>query len=416
MADDEKAILEKRKKNLYLLFAIVSVILFFLIGRLYYIQIVMGKEYGSQGFNQWFKVIDSGTNRGIIYDRNMIPLTGMVKEDYLIIDRNTLDEETISLLEKVCDIEKEDLIKKANNSTYYLELKIENYDEEILENLISNSGIINIERKKRYMDSSIANHVIGYIDKDNMGESGLERFFNEELRENREYKLGAVVDAKGDIIPGYGYYYFENPKEKKNIVTTLDYKLQNIIEKIADEHKMKGSVVVLNRDGDILSMVSRPNFNQRDVSKHFDSKENELFNKAIQINYPPGSIFKIVVAAAALEDEELDLGNKFFCQGYEKLGENIIKCHKYDVGGHGELTFEEAFIESCNSVFIQIGQSLKGNSLIDMAKKLLENTTEKVRDIALKCGYTSSHSFARAFRKTVGMSPTEYREAFCGRS
>jgi len=368
----EKNIEAKRSKitRLKILFSITGLLLFALICRIYYIQIYKGEELSQRAVSQWFKITEKNDVRGEIYDRNMIPLTNTVKRDYIIV-KKPYEDELLYLLSQVSGLERNTLISYFNKSDN-IEVMIRNYNEEIIEELISKRGVSLIEREIRYYNSSIANHTIGYINKSrNEGEAGLEKYFNEELTKNREYKIGSIVDAKNEIIPGMGYIVFKNGKEKMNIVTTLDFKIQRIIEKQLDKNKYNGSIVVLDgSNGNILGMVSRPNFDQNNISAYLNSKEKELFNKAIQMTYPPGSIFKIIVAAVALENRIVDSQHRFYCNGFEDLYGNIIKCYSYDNGGHGELTFREGFVKSCNSVFIQVGRMVGGEELLKMAGRL----------------------------------------------
>ncbi len=120
--------------------------------------------------------------------------------------------------------------------------------------------------------------------------------------------------------------------------------------------------------GDILGMASRPNFNPEDIDEYLKGEDMALYNKAIQVAYPPGSLFKIVVLLTALE-ENMDFQNKlFYCKGYEEINDTVIKCN--NIHGHGYLGLNEAFSKSCNSAFIQLGRELGSNKIIDMARKL----------------------------------------------
>ncbi len=359
---EKNNIIEVTKQNinrLTTIFIIIGLMLFLLAGRIYYIQIINGEYLSEMAMNQWFKIIETIDQRGYILDRNNIPFTNTVKEDYLIIQSENIDDETMELLMKVTDYREENLQEAINNNEYEVMIPIKDYNSDILKQIVSNKYITIIEKTKRYNNYGIASHIIGYINKsNNTGESGLEKYFNSELTEGRYSKIGTVVDAKNKVLPGLGFITFDNNEEnKKNVVTTLDYKIQKIIENNIDENRYKGSIIVLDGlSGDILGMASRPNFDPENVSAHLESRDRELYNKGIQLTYPPGSIFKIIVAAAALEDNIIDLDHRFICNGFEDLNGTIIKCSSFDRGGHGELNFLEAFRYSCNSAFIQTGK------------------------------------------------------------
>lgn len=363
---------EKNIGRLTTIFIIIGIILFLLIGRIYYIQIINGKSLREMAMKQWFKTIETIEQRGYIFDRNKIPFTNTVKEDYLIIQTKDIDEGTIEALGRVTDYRIEDLREMISRMDDEIRLPIKNYNSDELKQVVSNRYITILEKVKRYNQYGIASHVIGYINKsNNSGESGLEKYFNSQLTEGRYSKIGVVVDAKNKVLPGMGYINLEsNEGRKKNIVTTLDYKVQDIIEKNMDKNNYNGSIVVLNGNkGDILGMVSRPNFDQENIGSHLNSRNRELYNKGIQITYPPGSIFKMIIAAVALEEDAIDEEHRFICEGFEDLSGTIIKCNAFDKGGHGKIDFQEAFSDSCNSAFIQMGKMVGGEKIIELASK-----------------------------------------------
>ncbi|SHJ49542.1 peptidoglycan D,D-transpeptidase FtsI family protein [Paramaledivibacter caminithermalis] len=361
-----------KKKRLLTVFSIIAIVLFMLTSRLLYIQIIKREEYSKKAFKQWFCIMETIVDRGIIYDRNGKSLTSNVKEKFLVLEPGfKLYDKDTENISKLTGTKREDIINMLSRGKK-IELLINNYNEKLIIEMLRNKGVAIIERTKRYTDNGIASHVIGYINKStNNGVSGLEKYFNKELVENREKRVGAITDAQNRIIPGFGYILIESDEDtNKNIITTLDREIQQICEEELDEKNYTGSVVVLDsRSGDILAMVSRPNFRQDDISSHLESDEKELYNKAVQISFPPGSVFKIIVAAALLENNTIDLNDKLICQGYEMLGVNMIKCNSYNRGGHGELSFEEAFALSCNSAFIKAAQMLGGEKLIEMADR-----------------------------------------------
>ncbi|WIF94507.1 peptidoglycan D,D-transpeptidase FtsI family protein [Caminicella sporogenes] len=365
--------LKKLRKRLTIMFMLVTVILICLIGRLCYIQIIKGNDLRQMAVKQWSETVSIVDKRGKIYDRNYIPLTSRVKEDYIIIHPSIkLNDKVLNLLSISTKLDVETLKKVLSKKDRYKKLLIKYYDIDILRELLS-MGIQTVEITKRYDGSRLASHVIGYIkESENAGMSGLEKYFDTELTKDRGIVISAVKDAKNRIIPGFGYAVYKgNDNKKENIVTTIDYNIQKISEKEFDKYNFDGSVVVLDsKSGDILAMVSRPNFDPDNVANYLNSNNMELYNKAVQISFPPGSIFKIIVAAAAIEKKLVDMQQNFYCKGYEKLGKDIIiKCHSYEKGGHGNLNLKQAFAASCNSVFIQIGQILGGEEILNMAKK-----------------------------------------------
>ncbi len=352
-----------------------TMFLFLLIGRLAYIQLIKGNDYYNIATKQWFKELPLITKRGNIYDRNGISFTSRHTTGFLILfpEYFLCNHENIKLISQITGLSIENIRDNKLTSNRPIKLEIKNHDFHLLKKAMAIRGIFPIDEESRYDKNSLAAHVIGYINKiDNRGAKGLEKMYDQELKGDQTYKIGAIVDAKKRIIPGLGYRVIGNSEKdnKKNIITTLDYNIQNIVENELDRLQVKGSVVVLDvKSGDILSMASRPDFDQNNVASYLNSHNRELYNRAIQISYPPGSIFKIIVTAAALENGIEDIDESFLCKGYEQIENLRIKCTSFDKGGHGEISLEDAFTVSCNSIFIQLGQKIGGKKIIETASK-----------------------------------------------
>jgi len=354
----------------------IMIIISLLIVRLAYIQLIKGDELSLKAANQWVKEIPIGAQRGMIFDRNMNPLTNKKRSNFLYILPEYFPKtlENILVISQITGISNDELYQNELIRSRPFTLKVENRSEELFKKALGIKGVFPIESEERYSADRLAAHVIGYINKiDNTGEKGLEKSFDEILKENQQYKVGVIVDAQKKMIPGLNYKIIEANKDslKYSIVTTLDSTIQKIAEEELDATGKNGSIIVLDaKNGEILAMASRPNYNPDNVADYLDSKNKELFNRAIQISYPPGSIFKIVVLAAVLEEGLVSVDEEFFCNGYEEFGDIKIKCSSYDKGGHGVINLQDAFSQSCNSVFIQLGKAVGGEKIIEMAEKM----------------------------------------------
>lgn len=217
---------------------------------------------------------------------------------------------------------------------------------------------------KRYSKDQYANHVIGYTDSGGSGISGIEKAFDSELSGGSMY-ADILLDARGEVIPNFRTVSADNENEG-NIKLTLDYHIQKICENVLDNTHITGSVVVLDVDSfDVLAMVSRPDFERGEIDKYISSNGTELLNRATA-PYNCGSIFKIVTAAAFLE--ERDDADKFLslCRGGFGIDNLYFGCHKEN--GHGLVSLEEAFAKSCNCAFYDMGVSLGGKTVCDYAK------------------------------------------------
>ncbi|NLM43578.1 MAG: penicillin-binding protein 2, partial [Clostridiales bacterium] len=161
----------------------------------------------------------------------------------------------------------------------------------------------------------------------------------------------------------------------------------NIVEKVMDDNDVNGAVVVMDiKTGDILAMASHPDYEQDNVKQYINSSGEELINKAIW-PYDLGSIFKIVVAASAIESGEIDLNKKYRCDGSIVVGNTTINCSTYDSHKDREITIDEAFALSCNTTFVKIGMELGANTVLDMARKLGLGEKQCFELIEEKAGY-----------------------------
>jgi len=323
--------------------------------------VIKSDEYKMAALKQRGKEVKLYPERGIIYDRNFIPLTNRDRVSTVYFtDESSLKE---YLRNYNTYIKEKD---KNNNRIKSIELEEEINEEELPK------GAYVYDKTLRYDKNNLLSHVIGYIKKsENKGESGIEKVFDEILRNKKLNSIFFEVDNKKRIIPGGGYAVVKDKKSSfpNSVQLTIDYHIQKVVENEMDSRKIKGAVIVADVEtGEIVAMASRPNFDQDNVNAYFNKDNMELYNKAIQVSYPPGSLFKIVVLLSALEEEPSIVNEIFYCKGYEKINDVIIKCNKEE--GHGYISLSEAFSKSCNSTFIQIGQRIGSEKIIDMAYKL----------------------------------------------
>lgn len=365
------------KKRLQILGLSFIMIYFLLLCRLFYIQVYMGKNYTERAVRQRMVYIPISTNRGIIYDRNMIPITDREVKKVIIAypafvhDKNA----AVQTISKACGIKTETVEKKMDGSQDAVEFICGIEQNEHLSLIDSGriKGVITVEKRLRYADSSIARHVIGYIGKkDKIGHMGVEKSMNSYLESVGSDSIAAVVDSSKNIIRGLGFRKVDAAKDGINysIKLTLDYHIQNIIEKALMDNDIQGSVVVMDiKNGDILGIASNPDFDQNNVDKYLKSSGNELINKSVW-QFDLGSVFKTVVAAAAIEGNFLGGAAKNKCEGYIDIGSNKIKCSTFKTHEDREIDMKEAFALSCNSYFIKLGTTVGAEKILSIAEKL----------------------------------------------
>ncbi len=348
-------------------FGLVTTLFCALLGiRLYYIQMVKSSFYSDLALRQRSNEISTNTKRGTIFDRNLLAMTNKESIRTLVVHKNLLkDNET--LFEEVLEntlLPQEELKELVNSNNFILQIPVEDDFK------IKHSNIYFVDIVQRYSSDNILSHVIGYINKsENSGESGLERVYDEYLNVGNEKSLVLEYDRSREIIINASEHVSkkDNPNNPSAIKLTIDSQIQEIVERIMDEEKVKGAVVVSEvESGKILAMASRPNFKQDEIYEYLNRSDMALYNKAIQVSYPPGSIFKLVVLITALESEMEFENREYVCNGYEEINGVKIKC----TGVHEILNLDEAFYKSCNSVFIQLSKELGGRAIIDTAKRL----------------------------------------------
>ena len=344
-----------------------------LAGRLAYIQLAGHEDLSAAAYAQQQIILEGADTRGTIYDRNGNPLAGQQQEYIYIIEADDFDGETMNALNEV---EAEEI--KGQKGQYRV-FASEDYSKETAERLIRNSDAYIIEAGRRYSDNQPAVHMIGYVNKDDSsGASGIELMYDEELSAF-EKTVSASADVKGTLLRGTGLTVSSAADEdefiKDGVVTTLDLSLQKKVEEILADCSKTGAVTVTDCDtGEILAAASTPVFEPMNVEQYMDSDDGELINKVTQGEYPPGSVFKIIVAAAALE-AGIDPDKVYSCSGSENVGERSVGCSTGGEAGHGSITFEDAFADSCNCAFIQIACETGTADILEMAERMgLGNT------------------------------------------
>jgi cell division protein FtsI/penicillin-binding protein 2 len=348
-----------------------------LLCRLFYIQVYMGKDYSEKAVRQRMVYIPISTNRGIIYDRNMIPITDREIRKVVIAYPDFVYDKTaaIETISKACGISREYVEQKMDGTSDTVEFICEIKQNEHLSLIDSGriKGVIAVEKRLRYDDESIARHVVGYIGKtDKIGHMGIEKSMNSYLEGSGSDSIAAVVDSGKNIIRGLGFRKVEAPKDGTNysIKLTIDYHIQKIIEDAMENNEIQGSIVVMDvKNGDILGMASKPDFDQSNLDIYLGSSGIELINSSIW-QFDLGSVFKTVVAAAALEGGYVNPEDKYECQGYIDVGSTRIKCSTHGTHEGREIDMKDAFALSCNSAYIQIGTKTGAANILNMAEKL----------------------------------------------
>ncbi len=357
--------MERMRRNLKIVVWMLAVLLLALVVRLFWIQIIGSVELSRAVCDQSLVSLQGVNTKGRICDRNGLPLVGDQKRYLYVIRRKDLDYQAAKLLASMGARE------TGSGGGYYVYAS-ENYRKAPGEKLVEKYHAYILQASSRYQDHQTAANLIGYVNqRDSSGAAGLELMCDRQLSKSH-CRLYAAADVKGNLLPGRGLIAESRENHmsaaQREVRTTLDKKLQEAVEKIITGYEDDCAVVVVKQSsGDVLAMACTPTFNPNDVAGHLGSASDELLNKATQGEYAPGSVFKIVVAAAALE-QGIPADQTFECAGSVKIGSVEIRCKTGGEDGHGQIGMKEAFAQSCNSYFIQLGQMTGAKSICDTAK------------------------------------------------
>ncbi len=405
-----KAGLKTRKviRNFLIFFLIIILLLIFRIG---WIQFVNGEELQAMAYNQ--QTLDRKINpkRGTIYDatgETVLAISSSVET--VSVNPTTIkgeDKEKVAkALSEIFELDYETVLKKVKKRTS-IETIIKKVDKEktdelrawLIENNIDHGINIDEDTKRYYPFGNLASQVIGFCGSDNQGLDGIEARYDSTLK--GEYgKIEKVIDATGGKSNNESESYVE-AVDGKDIVLTIDMTIQSIAEKylrnacIDNNCTDGGNVIIMNpKTGDILAMAGYPNYNLNEPYEAYtdelkavwDSLSNseqtaELQkvwrNKAIADTYEPGSVFKLLTASAAIEEgiAEPDKANQYNCSGSIEVAGVRIRCWRY-YRPHGSQSLREALMNSCNPVFIGLGQTLGVEKYYEYLEKfgMLERT------------------------------------------
>ncbi len=376
------------------LMCVFLVIFLFLSGAIAYYQLVKGPVIAREAAAMRNKQIEiKEWSRGEIYDRNHLLLTESITStalyclpgDIKVSSSMAANEEQriadaakilAACLKHTNSTEIKKRLEEANaarGSIIRIAADLEQQEIEAI-NDSGLSGVIVAPVLKRYRNDGFCAHLLGYVGKgeDSSGKAGLEKLYNDVLEGSEPgQEIVSVQDARGITIQGLMFRMRqEQDSEKSCLVLTIDSRVQELVEKAMNEKVSKGAVVVLDvSTKEVLAMASRPTFDPyADIEQLIENDGRSILTNRALSRYHPGSIFKILVASAALEEKAVGLDDEFFCPGSYKFSEDLsISCWKEE--GHGKLTFPEAFAMSCNPSFIEIGLRLNRNRLLDYVEK-----------------------------------------------
>jgi stage V sporulation protein D (sporulation-specific penicillin-binding protein) len=349
------------KKRVAFLFLFAACCLFFLALRMVWVQVVMNPRLTASALDQRLRPVPVDARRGTIYDRNGEKLAVSVSSDavYAVPVEVKDPAGTAAKLAAVLDLEPKDVEGKLRRraSSEWIKKKIAPEIARKVRNL-DLPGIGIVENPQRYYpNGSMAAQILGIAGIDNQGLEGLEVYFDRYLK-GAPGRVEAERDAAGREIPG-GIRRYVPPQDGDDVVLTIDKVVQYIAERelakaIQETGSKKGVVIILKpKTGEVLAMANLPSFDPNDFNSYPAEYRR---NTAVSDLYEPGSTFKVVTAAAALEERVTTPERRFFDPGYLMVGRDRVGC--WLPGGHGSISFLEGVESSCNTVFGTLGKEL----------------------------------------------------------
>lgn len=380
-----------RQKRLVLTFFILGFSLLALVFPLWQLQVLNGDLYSCLALEQgslWVSLEDAP--RGRILDRNLLPLSAGKTETRLVVFPPAIKEkdDAARSLAEILGVDDASIKPYLDGEPCYLPYSLTPEQAEFVRQK-NWTGIMALPVHFRYGENYLASQTLGHLGKvstygeylnlaanskkiyrynDLVGKTGLELAYEEDLKGNKpEQAVRVYKDANGKLLGSPGFEVEEQTEDRgrRDVVLTLDSRIQQIVEDIMDRKIAEGAVVVMEAGtGDILAMASRPDFDPAHPGQNIEGWAEESSFDHCTALYQPGSVFKTVLAAAALEKNPGILKSRFTCLG-EK--ENLIHCWKDE--GHGDINFSRAFAESCNPTFARIGLDLGAQKLIEYAER-----------------------------------------------
>ena len=359
----------------------ISIVLVFLaccLGiRLFFVQIINGNSLQIKATDQWTRDLSLTAPRGTIYDStgDTLAVSYTTYNVYVRAREVTFAEGVAKVLSQLLDLDYKKTLQKVENKTVsetLLKMQVESDIAEQIYNLQLSGVYLSENVGRYYIYGDLMTQLLGFTSIDNVGQSGIEAYFNDYLTGVDGYSY-VQSDLQGKEIGGTLRYYVSGTAGD-DITLTVDSKIQIMLEQVLakayEEQKAQSvtGMVMKVETGEILAISSKPSFDLNEVPRDDLSALFEYSRmSAVTDTYEPGSTFKVLTVAAALEEGLTSLDDTFYCPGYRIIDGQKIKCWK--TVGHGNQTLKEAFSNSCNCCFMDLALRLGVDKFYEYAEK-----------------------------------------------
>ncbi len=334
-------------------------------------------EYKQAAFNQQSRYVEFEEGRGNFYDCNFVQLTGVAYNNVGLVAPT--QESYRTLFNSIMEKDKEEFYQSIQKSIPFL--------MELPANADFDSQMF--LQTQRYLTMPIANQLIGYINEEGNGVAGLERAFDDILVDSgNEKQIYSALSASGEFINTVEPYVVYEGGTYTGVMLAIDAAIQRICESIALQYIEKGAIVVMDvQTGEVKASVSMPQYNPSNVYDSINKQGSPFLNRVIN-SYNVGSVFKPLIAAAAIESG-YDISEEYYCTGFIDVAGHRYRC-AHGIG-HGATTLEYALAESCNTYFVNLG--------LQLSPELIEEYMQNV-------GFGESQIIANSLQTARGNIPS----------
>lgn len=365
-------------KRLLALTVLVTFFAFLITIRLLYIQIIGGYSFVKQGLTEWLRDLPLIATRGSITDRNGVVLaSSYTTYDVYVRPADVDDSEGVSsLLSSVLNLEYEKVFEKVTKRGLS-EIKIEtDVEKSTVQQILKNykSGIFfTSDTVRNYTYDNMLCQVLGFVSSDNSGQTGLEKYYNTYLAGQNGVSL-VEADLKGTTLSN-SLTYYEDAINGLNLNLTIDFRIQNEVEKIMIEAinntgaKSASCIVTNPKTGEILSVCTLPSYDLNNIPREDLNLLNSLSRATVFVDtFEPGSTFKAIVCAIALEEKVITRHDHFYCAGFRIINGVRINCARRS--GHGSQSLVEGLKNSCNCVFMSVIEKIGTKKFYEYLEKM----------------------------------------------
>lgn len=386
---------KKIRARIFFMMSVFCIFLVALVVRVGYWQIARGTELKKKAEAQQTRDEMIMPKRGTIYDRNMKELAVSASAYTVAVEPPSVEEAnvTASGLAEILGIDYQEIYDKITKDVAYVRLsrrvnadvaeKIRTLKADENQSKYYKCVILEDDTKRYYADGFLAPQLIGFTGDDDQGLYGIEKTFDDELSGVK----GRIISARNAAGVDMGFRHEEkfDSVDGANIVLTIDETIQRFAQTYLEQAVLENkpdcgafAIVMAPKTGEILAMAVSPGYDlnnpfqvisEEDIKalagiaddNEKTKKKGEILNKqwrnkAVSDTYEPGSVFKIITAAMALEENVISQNNSFYCNGFHTVAGIRINCWK--TAGHGAENFKDGLANSCNPVFMQIGERL----------------------------------------------------------